>query len=297
MAALIKFTQGANTPVAGRAIDAVTGSTVSCANGGTDAANIVSWNWNLVDVPPGSALAVGTLGSTSTATVPALDATGTYLVKLVTTDTNGVVTSDYRAIMVTDDANYQNRYIPGSFALSLAEQSHNLAGQTRGYAPFLESFLKVISRLRDWAVTAPVAGQTIGWDATNKRWAPNPLTQLITNTDASRDFDNVLAPTTTTGTGANVLFAFATTSGCRYYVSGFLECTSGTSSWFYEFKATFDNIAGTLTQRSVTVTQLYGTNTTPVITVPVSGTTIQLSWSGLASVKVKGRLFLHEGQP
>lgn len=167
--AQIKFVQGANTPVAGRALDGVTGTSVTASNG--DNTNIVSWNWSLVDVPPASALAVGSRGTASTMNPFTPDVTGSYLVKLVTVDNLGVSTTDYRAVMIKESATY-SRYLPPSFAAALGDTALNIAGQTRGYAPFLEAYLKVIDRLRDVGGSAPSDGQVLKWVAANSRYEP-----------------------------------------------------------------------------------------------------------------------------
>lgn len=171
--ATIKFVQGVNTPPAGRALDGVIGTAVTGSN--NNDTDIVSWSWVLEDVPAGSAVAVGSLGTAAAMNPFTPDVTGTYLVKLTTVDNVGLQTVDYRAVMVKQTATYANRYLPGSFARALVEQSHNIGGQERGYAPFLESYLKVIDRLGDVGGAAPANGDFLVWVAANNRWEAQAL--------------------------------------------------------------------------------------------------------------------------
>jgi hypothetical protein len=169
-AASIKFTQGATTPPAGQALDGVVGTAVSAIN--NNDTGIASWAWTLCDVPPGSAVPPGSLGTSAAMNLFTPDLSGSYLVKLVTTDTVGLITAMYLAVMIKQTAVYANRYLPPSFASVLAEQSLNIAGQTRGFAPFLESYLKVIDRLGDVGGSAPTNGQVLAWSNANSRYEP-----------------------------------------------------------------------------------------------------------------------------
>ncbi len=169
-AARIKFSQGATLPPAGEALDGVVAVAVTAIN--NDNTDIVSWTWTLEDVPAGSGLVVGSLGNVAAMTPFVPDVTGSYLVKLVTTDNVGLVTADYRAVMVKQTATYANRYLPASFARALAETSHNINGQTRGWAIFMEAYLKVIDRLLDVGGAAPADGEQLTWVAANSRWEP-----------------------------------------------------------------------------------------------------------------------------
>lgn len=168
--AKIKFSQGATLPPAGEALDGVVAVAVTAVN--NDNTDIVSWAWSLEDVPAGSALVVGSLGTVAAMTPFVPDVTGSYLVKLVTTDNVGLVTADYRAVMVKQTATWANRYLPASFARALAETSHNINGQTRGWAPFAEAYLKVIDRVGDVGGAAPADGEQLTWVAANNRWEP-----------------------------------------------------------------------------------------------------------------------------
>lgn len=82
--ASIDFVQGATNPPAGQAIAAVTGSSVTVANASNTA--VASWQVDLYDVPPNSALATGTIASSNSGSTPTAsftpDVAGTYRVAL-----------------------------------------------------------------------------------------------------------------------------------------------------------------------------------------------------------------------
>ena len=104
VAALIKFTQGATTDVAGRALVGAAGTNVVVSNG--DDTGVVSWTYDLLYVPPGSALVVHTQGPSIVSTfgmgVP--DVFGCYRVRLTVVDANGNTDQDIRnfAIVTTN---------------------------------------------------------------------------------------------------------------------------------------------------------------------------------------------------
>ena len=82
--ATIDFVQGATNPPAGQAIAATTGTSVSVAN--ADNTAVASWQIELYDVPPNSALTTGIIASSNSGSTPGAsftpDVAGTYRVAL-----------------------------------------------------------------------------------------------------------------------------------------------------------------------------------------------------------------------
>jgi hypothetical protein len=159
----IKFTQGANNPPAGQAIQAVTGVALVITNG--DNTNVVTWLYQVIDVPPGSAIPIGTLSTTATAGFTP-DVTGGYQIKLTTTDNVANTYVDFRAALIPEDSVYSRIIAP----FSAASDALNISAQTRGWAPFMESYLHVIDRLRDVGPTAPTDKQLLMWKTSANRY-------------------------------------------------------------------------------------------------------------------------------
>jgi len=88
--ALIQFSQGASTPPAGQALMGVTGTPVVVANGND--AGVAKWVFEVIDVPPGSAVPVGIVQSGTTPTwsfTP--DLVDGYQIQLTTIDPTGQI--------------------------------------------------------------------------------------------------------------------------------------------------------------------------------------------------------------
>ena len=99
--ALIKFTQGANTDTAGRAVKGdLSSGTVTVSNGSD--VGVVSWLYELLYVPPGSSIPTTIQGPSSTATFTFAqpDVAGSYRVRLTVTDANGNTDVDIRNFCV-----------------------------------------------------------------------------------------------------------------------------------------------------------------------------------------------------
>lgn len=99
--ALIKFTQGANTDVPGRAvIGDMTSGGVTVTNG--DNTNVVSWEYELLYVPPGSAEPLNLQGPNATPSFAfgQPDVPGSYRVKLTVRDIDGNKDIDIRNLVV-----------------------------------------------------------------------------------------------------------------------------------------------------------------------------------------------------
>lgn len=99
-AALIQFTQGPNTDVPGRAVKGtITDGIVTVSNG--DDVNVANWNFELVYVPPGSAVPLSSQSSAvATFDFPQPDVPGSYRVQLTTTDNLGNIDIDVRNLIV-----------------------------------------------------------------------------------------------------------------------------------------------------------------------------------------------------
>lgn len=138
MSALIRFTQGANTAAAGVALVGALTTTVVASNG--DNSGIVRWTYQLVDVPPGSAVSKA-VQSGATATFSfAPDVRGSYRLMLITERSNGAIDVDIRVFSVPL-ANgrivppYQGNPRPRPLAGAGAKPDEmNFGGQERGYA-------------------------------------------------------------------------------------------------------------------------------------------------------------------
>ena len=137
MAALIKFTQGPNTDIAGRAVRGtlVDGAVVCTTSTGAP------FKWVLSDVPAGSALTEGVLNASAVSATFTPDVTGTYQVRIFTGDQ----LIDYRDFSVPVGAGSYD--VP---AFSSDEASFNFGGSTKGW--------KDVSRLLKTAATAGGGG-------------------------------------------------------------------------------------------------------------------------------------------
>ncbi len=138
--AAIKFTQGSTTDSPGNAvIGSTSGGPVVCSNG--DNTGIVTFVWTMIDVPPGSAVALGTFSTSSTGTFAQPDLPGGYLVQLTVSDGTTTVTSilDFQILEAS------GRMIPPFKASDLAL---TFGGQTRGWSPTMEAWLHYVDSLK-----------------------------------------------------------------------------------------------------------------------------------------------------
>ncbi len=139
--ALINFTQGVSTGGAGFALIGVTGTPVTVSNG--DDSEIVNYQFTMVDVGVGSAITQGVVqnGDTPTYTFTP-DASGCYVLNLITTDNQGNLYQDTRVFGILETS---GRLIPSylgtdkamNFVISSVE---NL----KGWSPFLQAYLKQV---------------------------------------------------------------------------------------------------------------------------------------------------------
>ena len=139
--ASINFTQGSVVGGAGYALIGVAGSGVVVSNG--DDTDIENWEFTVIDVGPGSAVAQGVVQSGTTPTwsfTP--DETGCYVVQLVTQDRAGNLYRDTRVFGVLEG----NGLLIPSFTADAASINFVIDGDvnTKGWSPFLNEWLKLI---------------------------------------------------------------------------------------------------------------------------------------------------------
>jgi hypothetical protein len=135
----IKFTQGPNTDVAGRAVaGTLTDGVCNISNG--DNTDVHSWEIELLYSPPGSAVVPGVLASATSNTPAAAftpDVTGSYRVRERVWDVFGVMNEDIRNFGVPNFRGiiippYQNDPLP--IDVSLKADEMNFSGQAFGWA-------------------------------------------------------------------------------------------------------------------------------------------------------------------
>ena len=138
--ASIKFTQGGNTAVAGQAVEGnLTDGTVTVTNG--DNLNVSSWEMELVDTPPGSAVtkeifATG-ISSTPSGSFDQPDLPGAYRVKLTVREGSGNFDTDVRNLVVRNfrghvSPPYQKN--PDPIDIVVKADELNVGGQAYGWA-------------------------------------------------------------------------------------------------------------------------------------------------------------------
>lgn len=145
--AAIKFTQGVNVGTPGVAMFGVTGQSVLVENG----VAAVNYKFEVIDVPPGSAVPIGTVQDGSTPSWSFLpDVPGGYQIQITVKDSSGLTAIDQRSFGVKEAS---GRYIPAFKARGLA---NNFLNQLRGWAPYLEKWLRFIDGI------APLVVATTG---------------------------------------------------------------------------------------------------------------------------------------
>jgi len=101
MTALLKITQGSDTDIAGRALlGSLTGGAVIFANG--DNTGVATWKYEVLNVPPTSAIPLTTQGpnTTPTFTMAQPDAPGSYRIRLTVTHGDATTDVDIRNLVV-----------------------------------------------------------------------------------------------------------------------------------------------------------------------------------------------------
>jgi hypothetical protein len=142
-AALIKFTQGATTDLAGRAVEGALSAAVVASN--ADNTGVTSWAWYLIDAPAGSGLTIteinldsrnpiGSPAATTSTFTFTPDVSGTYEVMLIANGVRAIF--DVRDFVVAEPSGHR---IP---ALRSDPSTYNLGGQTRGPRADVNAILK-----------------------------------------------------------------------------------------------------------------------------------------------------------
>jgi len=154
MTSLLKFTQGATTDLAGRAVaGTMTGGVVNVTNG--DNTGVVSWKYELLYVPPGSSIPLVTQGPgvTSTFSFAQPDRPGSYRVRLTTLDASGNADVDIRCFCVPFSAfgiimpPYQGNPPPLPATGAGAKPNEmNLGGSLVGYDGGMDDAAKLLYR-------------------------------------------------------------------------------------------------------------------------------------------------------
>jgi len=134
VSANIKFTQGPNTDVAGRAVlGTLTDGTITVENG--DNTNVDFWEFELLFVPPDSAIPVGvkSSGASSSIVIPQPDVPGCYRFRLEVRDAGATfVDTDIRNFAVPDERGWVIPPYQGDIFLDPDELNFN--GQPFGWA-------------------------------------------------------------------------------------------------------------------------------------------------------------------
>lgn len=134
--AAVKFTQGATTDLPGRALVGVAGMLVVASNG--DNSNVQVWTWEVLYVPPGSAVPTGVVATGSTPTFQFTpDLPGGYVLRLTVQDASGLVAADVRVFQVLEPSG--RRKPP----FGADARSFNFGGQASGWDPAMREWLAV----------------------------------------------------------------------------------------------------------------------------------------------------------
>lgn len=156
--AKIKFTQGATIGVDGEALFGIAGSEVTVENAG-DNPDIENYTFEMIDVPPGSANATGLVqdgAATQYKFTPTTGIPGCYLLRLTVRDTSGAIAVDERVFGIKEpDGNLMPSFKAKGTAL-------NFAGQKRGWAKFIEEWLRsLVAEIAAWVRPNPAGAAAL----------------------------------------------------------------------------------------------------------------------------------------
>lgn len=136
VSAAIKYVQGATVGTAGVALFGVLGTSVVASNGND--ANVLTWRWTMLDVPPGSAVPVGVISDGSTTNAPfSPDVRGGYHMEVLVRGNDGSTAVDRRVFQIKE---LSGRWIPPFKAESPALNFADYA-TVRGWAFPMEQWL------------------------------------------------------------------------------------------------------------------------------------------------------------
>lgn len=149
--AQIVFTQGVSVSPPSTSLMGVAAVSVQVASNIT--LGIVTFIFTVIDVPPGSAVPVGLVQTGASPTwnfTP--DLQGGYCVELETIDGSGNTSTDTQVFGVPTTT---GRFIP---PFTGNAQNLNFAGQTRGWAPYMEAWLHFLDTLGEPFTRVTTAG-------------------------------------------------------------------------------------------------------------------------------------------
>lgn len=145
VASTVKFVQGLNVGTPGVALFGVLATPVVVSNG--DNTGVVRWKFEVLDVPPGSAVPMGVVQDGALSTYGfAPDVRGGYLVRLTVFSTGNAEQSvDTRCFGVKE---VSTRFIPPFMPIDVrGDLPLNFLGQLRGWAKYLSEWLYFIDAL------------------------------------------------------------------------------------------------------------------------------------------------------
>lgn len=166
--ALIKITQGITTDLAGRALKGVTGTSVVFSNG--DDTDVLTWTYELLEVPPGSTVSLTSQGPNTTPNFTITpDVAGSYRVRLAVAGSSNVDT-DIRVFVVPFPTRgilappYQGLPAPLPLTGSGSKPDEfNVGGQARGWMgdlnssrPMLHKVLELVDSFTSGSTVAPL---------------------------------------------------------------------------------------------------------------------------------------------
>jgi hypothetical protein len=138
LAASIKFVQGVTIGTPGVALLGATGTNVTASNG-LDSPDVVRSKWTMIGVPGGSSVPTGLMSDGPQKTVIFLpDVRGTYHVELVVFDASG---SQKKSRLCFGILETTGRLIP---AFDAEAPALNFGGQLRGWAKYMEEYLRAV---------------------------------------------------------------------------------------------------------------------------------------------------------
>lgn len=161
---LIQFKQGATTGAPGVAITGVLTTQVQASNGGVGDV-VLTYKWTWIDTPPGSAIPRGLITEGNVPQIVfAPDVVGDYHLELVVYGINGFFSTDRRVFRVPRAT---ARAIP---AFDAEAPALNFLGNTRGWAPDMETWLTYLDSLAPGGSTGYMqynSGTTPGFAGTS----------------------------------------------------------------------------------------------------------------------------------
>lgn len=250
--ALLKFTQDVVIGGNGQALIGDTAHAVVASNSSNT--DVASWEYEMLYVPPGSAVPLSTQGPGLTSTFTfSPDVSGSYRVRLTTVDDDGAIDKDIRVFSVPFSSGliappYQGDPLPLSLAVKPDEL--NFSGQSFGWAggtgqKLLHEALSLFNQqIQKWTLFTPTL-QTTGGDfvlgngSVAGRWRRSGPDHVV-------DVVLKVGSTTVFGTGSMIIPLAASSpptpdtgqcivSGANTFIPGFIRLFSGEATSFPTF--------------------------------------------------------------